>query len=250
MTRYILTDAQWAKIEPLCQGKVGDAGRTAVDNRLFIEAILWIIRTGSPWRDLPEEFGNWKSIHKRYRRWVLADRFHDIFEELNRDLDMEYVMIDGTIVKVHRHGQGAKGGLLNQAIGQSKGGMTTKILAMVDALGNLIDFKLMPGQRNDICGVEPLIKEKEFDALLADKAFDADWLVEELTERGSKVVIPLRNNRKLQREHDKMMYCWRHLIENFFCKLKEFKKIAMRAEKTDQSFAANIYLAAAVLKLR
>ncbi|STZ51072.1 Transposase and inactivated derivatives [Neisseria dentiae] len=111
MTRYILTDAQWAKIEPLCQGKVGDAGRTAVDNRLFIEAILWIIRTGSPWRDLPEEFGNWKSIHKRYRRWVLADRFHDIFEELNRDLDMEYVMIDGTIVKIHRHGQGAKGGL-------------------------------------------------------------------------------------------------------------------------------------------
>ena len=60
--------------------------------------------------------------------------------------------------------------------------MTTKILAMVDALGNLIDFKLMPGQRNDICGVEPLIKDKEFDALLADKAFDADWLVEELTE--------------------------------------------------------------------
>lgn len=111
MTRYILTGAQWAKIEPLCQGKVGDAGRTAVDNRLFIEAILWIIRTGSPWRDLPEEFGNWKSIHKRYRRWVLADRFRHIFEALNHDLDMEYVMIDGTIVKVHRHGQGAKGGL-------------------------------------------------------------------------------------------------------------------------------------------
>ena len=84
--------------------------------------------------------------------------------------------------------------------------MTTKILAMVDALGNLIDFKLMPGQRNDICGVEQLIKDKEFDALSADKAFDADWLVEELTERGSKVVIPPRNNRKLQREHDKMMY--------------------------------------------
>ena len=128
--------------------------------------------------------------------------------------------------------------------------MTTKILSMTDALGNLIDFKLMPGQRNDICGVEPLIKDKEFDALLADKAFDTDWLVEELTERGSKVVIPPRNNRKLQREYDKMMYCWRHLIENFFCKLKEFKKIAMRAEKTDQSFAANIYLAATVLKIR
>ncbi|STZ51073.1 transposase IS4 family [Neisseria dentiae] len=102
---------------------------------------------------------------------------------------------------------------------------------MVDALGNLIDFKLMPGQRNDICGVEPLIKEKEFDALLADKAFDADWLVEELTERGSKVVIPPRNNRKLQREHDKMMYCWRHLIENFFANSKNSKRLRCAQKK-------------------
>ncbi len=128
--------------------------------------------------------------------------------------------------------------------------MTTKILAMVDALGNLIDFKLMPGQRNDICGVEPLIKDKEFGALLADKAFDADWLIRDLDARGSKAVIPPRANRSRQRDHDQAMYQWRHLIENFFCRLKEFKKIAMRAEKTDASFASNIYLAATVLMLR
>ena len=80
--------------------------------------------------------------------------------------------------------------------------MTTKILAMVDALGNLIDFKLMPGQRNDICGVAPLIEGKEFAALLADKAFDADWLLLELEERGSLAVIPPRRNRKEQRAYD------------------------------------------------
>ena len=122
--------------------------------------------------------------------------------------------------------------------------MTTKILALVDALGNLVGFRLLPGQRHDICGVEPLIRDREFGALLADKAFDADWLVKDLTERGSKVVIPPRSNRKAPREYDKEMYKWRHLVENFFCKLKEFKKVAMRAEKTGSSFSANIYLAA------
>ena len=107
----MLSDAQWTKIEPLCAGKVTDAGRSAKDNRLFIEVVLWIIRTGSPWRDLPEEFGKWNSVFQRYRRWVKAERFAVIFEALRGDPDMEYAMIDGTIVKVHRHGQGAKGGL-------------------------------------------------------------------------------------------------------------------------------------------
>lgn len=127
--------------------------------------------------------------------------------------------------------------------------MTTKILAMADAFGKLIDFKLMPSQRNDICGVKLLIKDKEFGALLADKAFDADWSIRNLDAGGSKAVIPPKANRSRQRDYDQEMYQWRHLIENFFCRLKEFKKIAMGAEKTDASFASNIYLAATVLIL-
>lgn len=109
MIRLTLNDAQWAKIAPYCAGKDSDRGRTAVDNRLFIEAVLWIIRTVSPWRDLPPEFGKWNSIYKHYRRWVKSDRFIHIFNALNEP-DIEYAMIDGTIVKVHR--QGAKGGLI------------------------------------------------------------------------------------------------------------------------------------------
>ena len=101
MTRLTLSDAQWAEIEPYCAGKETDVGRTAVNNRLFIEAVLWIVRTGSPWRDLPSEFGNWNSVYKRYRRWVKSDRFSKLFNALN-DPDLEYAMIDGTIVKVHR----------------------------------------------------------------------------------------------------------------------------------------------------
>ena len=127
--------------------------------------------------------------------------------------------------------------------------MTTKILALTDALGNLCDFILLPGQRNDICGILSLIMDKSFGALLADKAFDADWLIKELTQKGIEPVIPPRKGRNTERCYDRGKYKWRHLIENFFCRIKEFKKIAMRCEKTDESFAANIYLAATVLRL-
>ena len=125
--------------------------------------------------------------------------------------------------------------------------MTTKILALTDALGNLVRFELLPGNRYDTIGVAPLIDGIAFDALLADKAFDANWIVEELDQRGAKVVISQRPQRLAPLSIDEEMYKWRHLIENFFCKLKEFKRIAMRACKTDQSFTAMIYLAAAVI---
>jgi transposase len=111
MERFVLTDAQWAKMEPHCLGKPTDPGRSGRDNRLFVEAVLWIVRTGSPWRDLPAGFGNWNTVFKRYRDWVKAGVFDRLFEACSDLPDMEYVMVDATIVKVHRHGQGAKGGL-------------------------------------------------------------------------------------------------------------------------------------------
>jgi transposase len=128
--------------------------------------------------------------------------------------------------------------------------MTTKILALTDAFGNLARFKLMPGQRHDSVGVPPLIEGMEFDALIADKAFDSNAIIAELDERGAKVVISQHPRRSQPRKIDEEMYKWRHLIENFFCKLKEFKRIALRADKTDQSFSAMIHLAAAVINSR
>lgn len=111
MTRRVLTDAQWATIEPFCLGKTSDPGQTGRDPRLFMEAVLWIVRTGAQWRELPEAFGKWNSVFKRFRRWVKADTFYRMFRALSAEADFEYAMIDGTIVKVHRSGQGAKGGL-------------------------------------------------------------------------------------------------------------------------------------------
>lgn len=109
--RFVLTDRQWSLMEPVCLGKKSDPGRSGTDNRLFLEAVLWIARTGSPWRDLPLDFGNWNTVFKRFRDWVQADVFKRIFDTVSDQPDMEFAMIDGTIVKVHRHGQGAKGGL-------------------------------------------------------------------------------------------------------------------------------------------
>lgn len=128
--------------------------------------------------------------------------------------------------------------------------MTTKILALTDALGNLVRFHLMPGNRFDSIGVAPLIDGIAFDALLADKAFDSNDIVAALNERGAKIVISQHPRRSRPIPLDAEMYKWRHLIENFFCKLKEFKRIAMRACKTDRSFQAMIYLAAAVINSR
>jgi transposase len=125
--------------------------------------------------------------------------------------------------------------------------MTTKILALTDALGNLVRFELLPGHRFDTVAVAPLIDGIAFDALIADKAFDSGTIIADLNERGAKVVISQHPRRAKQLPVDAEMYKWRHLIENFFCKLKEFKRIAMRADKTDQSFSAFIHLAAAVI---
>ena len=111
MNRLVLKDEQWARIAPLLPGKAGDPGRSGADNRLFLEAVLWRVRTGSPWRDLPGEFGNWNSVFQRFRRWVRAGVFERLFGRVSDEPDFEYALIDGTIVSAHQKASGAKGGL-------------------------------------------------------------------------------------------------------------------------------------------
>lgn len=109
--RFVLTDEVWVHLERHMLGKQGDAGATGKDNRLFLEAVLWRVRTGSPWRDLPADFGNWNSVFRRFRRWAEAGVFERIFKEISGVPDFEYAMIDGTIVQTHQKASGAKGGL-------------------------------------------------------------------------------------------------------------------------------------------
>ena len=120
----------------------------------------------------------------------------------------------------------------------------------MDALGNLVRFVLLPGQRHDTVGVPPLIEGITSGALLGDKAFDVDWLRAELDARGAVAVIPPKAGRKTFIPCDRAMYRWRHLIENYFARLKEFRAVATRYDKTDGSFRATINLAAAIIASR
>lgn len=128
--------------------------------------------------------------------------------------------------------------------------MTTKIVALVDALGDLARFRLLPGQRHDSLGVGPLLDGIAIEALIADKGLDNDWLRRELDARGALAVIPPKADRARRIACDFAVYRWRHPIENFFCDPKRFRRIATRYDKTDQSFAAMIDLAGVAMALK
>jgi transposase len=228
-----------ARIAPNLPGKAEDGGVTA-DNRRFIEAVLWMARTGAPWRDLPEGFGHRNSVFKRFRRWVIRGVFERRFTSMTGQPDVEYALIDGTIMRVHQHGTGAKGGTETQAIGRSRGGLTTKLLALFDALGNLVRFMLLPGQRHDRTGVDPLLEGIAIDGLIADQAFDNNAICKSLAEQGALALIPSKADRKTAIPHDLEMYKWLHLIENDFAKIKAYRRIAPRYDKTDASVEAMI----------
>jgi len=110
MQRHCLKDEQWLRIEPLVPGKDGDPGRHGRNNRLFVESVLWLAKTGAPWRDLPNEFGNWNSVFRRFSRWAKRGVWHRLLHALSDDPDFENVSIDGTIVREHQHSAGGKGG--------------------------------------------------------------------------------------------------------------------------------------------
>jgi transposase len=111
MDRLVLSEEQWTAIAPVIIGRPDQPGSTGRNNRMFVEAVLWIVRTGAPWRDLPEIFGNWNSAFRRFSRWSAKGVWERIFVVMSDDPDFEYLIIDSTIVRVHQHGCGAKGGL-------------------------------------------------------------------------------------------------------------------------------------------
>lgn len=112
MDRLVLSEEQWARISGLIIGRPDQRGSTGRNNRMFVEGVLWIVRTGSPWRDLPEVFGEWNSVFRRFSRWSGKGVWQRIFLALSDDPDFEYLIIDSTIVRAHQHASGAKGGLI------------------------------------------------------------------------------------------------------------------------------------------
>jgi transposase len=124
--RHDISDHAWDLIEPHLPGRKGDWGGVAQDNRRFINAVLWILRTGAPWRDLPPDYGDWKNTHRRFCRWRDKGIWEKLLEQCIDDPDFEWLMIDASHVKVHPHAAGARGG--NEAMGRTKGGSTQKCI--------------------------------------------------------------------------------------------------------------------------
>ena len=108
--RYELSEAQWERIRDLLPGKAGDPGRRGADNRLFVNGVLWVLRSGAHWHDLPERYGKWKSVHTRFSRWAKSGIWERVFEALIKDRKNEYLMLDTTLVRAHQQAATGKGG--------------------------------------------------------------------------------------------------------------------------------------------
>jgi transposase len=216
-----------------------------------VEAVLYRYRAGIPWRDLPERFGSWKAVPTRFSRWAASGVWKRVFQHLAEEADNEYAMIDSTIVRAHQHSAGAKKkDGRDQAIGRSKGGLSTKIHATVDARGYPTGFLLTLGQACDLDGADVLLPALAAPVVLADKGYDAEERVlQPLAQAGQTAVIPPRANRKQPRAYGRELYKTRHRIENFFCQLKQFRAIATRYDKTARNFLAAIHLTATTIWL-
>ncbi|TCA86859.1 IS5 family transposase [Rhizobium leguminosarum bv. viciae] len=250
MRRYELSDAQWLKIASLLPGKIGDPGRSGSDNRLFINGCLWVLRSGAHWRDLPERYGKWKTVHKRFSRWCHAGVWERVFEALTADRNNQYLMIDSTIVRAHQQSASGKGGPKDQALGRSRGGLTTKIHMLVDALGRPLRFIVTAGQVGDITQAPALLKGQSGDAVLADKAYDSNALRETITSMGAEAVIPSNRSRKIIIPHDEAAYKDRNRIERCFNRMKHFRRFATRYDRRTIHFEGFVYLLAAMIWLR
>ena len=217
----------------------------------MMDAVLWLVRAGAPWRDLPEEFGKWNSVFIRFRRWAKKGVWKRLFAELGENPDLEYLIIDSTIVWAHQHAAGAKKrGTEDGAIGRSRGGLSTKISIAVDALGNPVRFILTAGQVADICQAEGLIEGFSFENLLADKGYDSDRFRASIADAGAEAVIPSNRSRSRAISYDKDLYKERNLVERFINKIKHYRRVATRYEKTVVSYAAVLFLVAAMIWLK
>lgn len=249
MRRHEISDELWSKIEGLLPGRPGGHGGVARDNRSFINAIWYVAKTGIPWRDLPERFGKWDTVYHRFNEWCKKGVWQHLFTAV-QDPDLEWLMLDSTVVRAHPHAAGMNGADDDQALGRSRGGFGTKIHLAVDALGNPMTIHLSPGQDADITHAEALFADHEPEAVLGDKGYDSDALVAMVEERGAQAVIPSKKNRVKPREYDRHLYKERNKVERCVGALKQCRRVATRYEKTARNFLGLVLFAAITIWLK
>ena len=242
MPRTMLSDNAWEQLKKLLK----KSGRVynKYEHRNTLEGILYRMRTGIPWRDLPKEFGDWSTVFRRFNLWSQKGVLDKLFRDLSTDSDSDWLFIDGSIIKAHQDSSGAASDD-TQAIGKSRGGNTTKIHLAVDSGGLPVHFEISGGQVNDIVHAESLIARSPLtDSVIADKGYDSEPLREFIKGRGSRVYIPRKKNSNTGNiDMDWCLYQYRHLVENAFLKIKKYRAVATRYDKLARNYHSVISLA-------
>jgi transposase len=246
--RYELNDHEWAVINPMLPNK--PRGVPRVNDRRVLNGIFWVLRSGAPWRDLPESYGPPTTCYNRFVRWRQAGVWDRIMEALAAAHDTAVQMIDTSIVRVHQHGACIAANRA-QHMGRSRGGLTSKVHAVVDANGLPVRLGLSPGEAHDnrlcpvlLAGLLPKTM------VLADRGYDADWIRALVNEQGVWANIPPKRNRRDPICFSPYLYRSRNLVERFFNKIKQCRRIATQYNKLAANYLAFIKLASIRIWLR
>jgi transposase len=246
--RYELTDFEWAAIKPFLPNK--PRGVPRVNDRRVLNGIFWVLRSGAPWRDLPVSFGPRTTCYNRFVRWRRAGVWDRIMNALSADYDPALQMIDTSIVRVHQHGACIARNK-RQSMGRSRGGLTSKIHAVVDRSGLPVRLALTTGEAHDNrLAAKLLSRLKSGSMLLADRGYDADWLRDLVRQHGAWANIPPKRNRTEALCFSPYLYRARNLVERFFNKIKHCRRVATRYDKLAANYLAFVQLASIRLWLR
>jgi transposase len=253
MSSVTLSEYQWAKILAFLRSCAGVYVGKESNCRRFIEAVLYQARSGAQWRLLPERYGPWNSIYKRFARWCERGIWEALLAHVAQEPDLECLLLDSTVIRAHPCAAGApvtQGGQAAQALGRSRGGFSTKTHVVVDGLGNPLDFVLTPGQAHDVKQGPRLLHGRHSDYVIADKAYDADYFIELIEAMGAIPVIPARSHRTELRYYDPHLYKERHLVECFINKIKWYRRIFARFDKLATRFLGFLAFVATLIWLR
>jgi transposase len=263
-----LSDAQWERLRPLLPPQKPRTGRPNKAHRTVVNAILWIDRTGAPWRDLPERYGPWKTVYSRFQRWRRAGIWDRVFAALQAEadaagaVDWEVHFVDGTTVRAHQHAAGAAGtDAATEALGRSRGGFSTKLHLKAEGTGKPMAVAVTPGQRHESTAFAGLMRQGAVKRpgrgrpkvrprrVAGDRSYSSRAIRAGLRRRGIRATIPRRSDQRHRGRFDRAAYRLRNRVERLINRLKQFRRVATRYEKRGAAYRAMVVIACILLWL-